>query len=62
MNITLDRIQNNGKLVPKQVLDRAIILAQASIDDWSRQDLESYVLDRLSDEISVRLMGVEDET
>jgi len=61
MIVTLDRIQNNGKLVPQKVLDTAITLAQASIDEWSRQDLESYVLDRLSDEISVRLMGVTDE-
>jgi len=61
MKLELNRVENNRKLVPKWALDRAIILAQASIDEWSRQDLESYVLDRLSDEISVRLMGVEDE-
>jgi len=61
MKLELNRVENNRKLVPKWALERAIILAQASIDEWSRQDLESYVLDRLSDEISVRLMGVEDE-
>ena len=60
MKLELDRIENNRKLVPQWALNEAIILAQASIDEWSRQDLESYVLDRLSDEISVRLMGVED--
>ena len=57
MNVTIDRVENLDKLVPQQVLEHAITLAQASIDDWSREDLESYVLDRLADEISVRLMG-----
>jgi hypothetical protein len=38
-----------------------VILAQASVDDWTRNELEAYAFDRLTDEIAVRLLGVEDE-
>jgi len=61
MKLELDRIENNRKLVPQWALDRAIILAQASIDDWSTQDIECYVLDRLTDEIAMRLLGASSE-
>ena len=61
MKLELNRIENNGKVMPKWVLDKAIILAQASVDDWTRNELEAYAFDRLTDEIAVRLLGVEDE-
>ena len=61
MKVALDRIESNGRLMPDYVLKHAIILAKASIEDWTREDLEAYAFDRLCDEISVRLLGVEDE-
>ena len=61
MNVTIDRVENLGKLVPREVLDRAIILAQASLDEWSRRDLECYVLDRLTNEVCMQLLGECDE-
>lgn len=61
MQVGIDRVENLGKLVPRQVLDRAIILAQASVAEWTREELELYVFDRLSDEICMRLLGEHDE-
>ena len=61
MKLTLDRVENNGKVMPKHILDRAIILTKASMEDWTREDLEAYVFDRLANEIAMRLLGECDE-
>jgi hypothetical protein len=57
MKVVLDRVESNGRVMPKWVLDQAIILAQASVDDWTRNELEAYAFDRICDEICMQLLG-----